>query len=460
MAFDSLALHPILQRNLALVGFERPRPIQAKAIDPLLAGRDVIGLAQTGTGKTAAYLLPMLHHLISRKPSQRKGKPIEPMSRLRGLVLCPTRELAQQVARDAAQLAQGTVLRTACAYGKSAISPQAEAIARGVDLLIATPGRVRELLDDSKLSLTHVRYVTVDEADRMLDMGFLPQVKAILDVIPADRQTGMFSATMPSEVEDLARTVLREPVRIEVGKHTTAVEHVKQRLVPVNDRDKVSLLLHLLQTKDSWGNQRSGVLVFCRTKRRVGWVGTALDRQGIKTGMLHGDRSQAQRTKALTRFSNRELRVLVATDVAARGLHVEAVKTVVNYDLPMTPEEYVHRIGRAAHGEGEHGGGTPTGQGEAYTLLSEDDRSKWRAVLDTAGVEVFAETVEGFTPTVSVGRRKFKPVPEDFSPEDLRRLKEAQRPRRSKKGRPIKKGEKPGGGVRKIAPRSSTKKPT
>jgi len=458
MSFDQLSLHPILQRNLALIGFEKPRPVQTEAIGPLLAGRDVIGLAQTGTGKTAAYLLPTLHHLISRKPSQRKGRSIEAMSRLRGLVLCPTRELAQQVARDAAQLAQGTVLRTVCAFGKSAISPQAEAIARGVDLLIATPGRVRELLDAGKLALSHVQHVTIDEADRMLDMGFLPQVRAIFDVIPADRQTGMFSATMPGEVEELARTILRDPVRIEIGKHTTAVEHVKQRLVPVNDRDKVALLLHLVQVKDTHGRQRSGVLVFCRTKRRVGWVGTALERQGIKTGMLHGDRSQAQRTKALTRFSNRELRVLVATDVAARGLHVEAVKTVVNYDLPMTPQEYVHRIGRAAHGEGEHG--SNTGRGEAYTLLSEDDRGKWRAVLDTAGVEVFAETVEGFTPTVAVGRRKYKPVDEDFSPEDLRRLKKAQKPRRSKKGRPIKKGEKPGGGVRKIPARSSaTKKP-
>lgn len=451
MPFDQLHLHPIITRNLGLIGYAEPRPIQAQAIPPILDGRDVIGLAQTGTGKTAAFIAPLAHHLISRRP-QPKGKPIDPPTRLRALVLCPTRELAVQVADEAAAITQGSVLRTACAYGKVSLSPQAKAIARGVDMLIATPGRVRELLEAGALSLAYIRHIAIDEADRMLDMGFLPQVRLILQTIPPHPQTLLFTATMPPEVEELASAFLNDPVRIEVGRHSTPVSHVQQHLVPVDDRDKVSLLLHLLAQ-----DRRTGVLVFCRTRRRVGWVGTALERNGIKVGMLHGDRSQAQRQRALDRFANKELQVLVATDVAARGLHIPTVRTVINYDVPHPPEEYVHRIGRAGHGGGF---------GESFTFLSEDDRLHWRAILDSLGIEVYAEDVPGFTPTVEMRRGKRGRSTTTTAASDRAGVskrggkavagrKRAFQPKRSKKSRPIKKSQKPGRGVRRLDDRAS-----
>ena len=445
---SAIDLHPIIARNLDLMGYQQLRPIQEHTRRPAVEGKDVIGLARTGMGKTAAFIAPVAHHLISEKPPVRRGKRIEPMTRLRAIVLCPTRELAQQVAEEASQIVQGSVLRVACAYGKVAITPQAQAIARGVDLLVATPGRVRELIDSAALSLSHINHVVIDEADRMLDMGFLPQVKQILQLISDQRQMLLFTSTMPGEIEDLAREFLRDPVRIEVDPHTTPVEHVGQHLIPVDDDDKVALLLHLLQSR----NLR-GVLVFCRTKRRVGWVGNALRNHDIRCGMLHGDMSQAQRKKSFDQFANRELRVLVATDVAARGLHIPSVNFVVNYDLPNTPEEYIHRIGRAAHGAGAGGSAVA---GDSFTLLSDhrDERVRWRSILDRLGVEVFAETVKGFAPA-GPKRAKRQRREEDMDGDEKRgrpaskrsQRERGRKPRRSRKGRPIKKGERPGKGV-------------
>lgn len=445
--YDS-GLHPIIARNLSLMGYQQPRPIQERTRRPAVDGRDIIGLARTGMGKTAAFLAPVAHHLISEKPVQKPRKRIEPMARLRALILCPTRELTQQVAEEARQIVQGSVLRVACAYGKVAITPQAQAIARGVDVLVATPGRVRELLGSAALSLAHVNHVVIDEADRMLDMGFLPQVKQILQMISDRRQMLLFTSTMPGEIEDLAREFLRDPVRVEVDPHTTPVEHVGQHLIPVDDGDKVELLLHLLETR-----KLRGVLVFCRTKRRVGWVGNALRNNGIRTGMLHGDMSQAQRKKSFDRFANRELTVLVATDVAARGLHVPSVNFVVNYDLPNTPEEYIHRIGRAAHGAGAGGSARA---GDSFTFLADDrdEKVRWRAILDKLNVEVFAEPVKGFAPATP---KHGRPRPHDDAPDREEKSgrptsKRSQRergrkPKRSRKSRPIKKGQKPGRGV-------------
>ena len=450
MSFENFQLHPIIERNLGLMGFRQAREIQRQTILPMLAGRDVIGLAEAGSGKTVAFITPIANHLISEKPARAKGRPIAPASRLRALILCPTRELAQQVADEAAQIAQGSVLRTACAYGKVALSPQIEALERGVDLLVATPGRVRELIDAGALSLSYIKHLAIDEADRMLDLGFLPQVTAILETIPSNRQTALFTATMPREIEELSARFLNDPVRVEIGRHTTPVKHVQQHMLPVDEHDKVALLLHLLehQSKEARSQAgRRGVLVFCRTKRRVGWVGTALERNNITVGMLHGDRSQAQRQRALDRFANDELRVLVATDVAGRGLHIPSVKTVVNYDVPTPPEEYVHRIGRAGHG-----GKT----GEAFTFLTPDDRDRrnWRSILDSTGSEIFAESVPGFEPTIDV-RRKARSRTERAAelvgePEQLSnraRKRKAKPQKRSRKSRPIKKNQMPGQGV-------------
>jgi ATP-dependent RNA helicase RhlE len=486
-SFAEIGLHPILLRNLQQMGYVQPWPIQAQTLGLILQGHDLIALAQTGTGKTAAFVTGIAHHLLSRKPgdadesaardsrvgtlcaSARRRLPIDRTTRLRSLVLCPTRELAQQVGKEAAAIVQRSVLRVAVVYGKVALGPQAAAIARGVDMLIGTPGRLRELIDAGALSLVHIQRVTIDEADRMLDMGFLPQITTILEMVKSERrQVLLFTATMPPAVENLARQFLRDPLRIEVGRHTTPVAHVQQHLVPVHDRDKVGLLLHLLGAASGIDRGRTGpakedahggrgVLVFCRTKRRVGWVGAALQRHGIATGMIHGDRSQVQRKKALDRFANDELRVLVATDVAARGLHIPAVKTVVNYDLPLEPEEYVHRIGRAAHGLAQAAAIEPAGasassgaRGQAYTFLSPDDRLRWREILRSVrevGESVHAEDVPGFHPLVDVARGRRKRRERDVARQFQRGKSAASPPRRSRKSRPIKKGEKPGKGV-------------
>lgn len=468
------------------MGYATPRAVQTAVREPALAGRDVIGLAATGTGKTAAFVAPLLHHLIATRPggepaTRRDKRPIRPDERLRALVLCPTRELAQQVQQEAGLIAQGSVLRTACVYGKSAIKPQADAIGRGVDLVVGTPGRVIELLDAGHLSLAHVKHVVIDEGDRLLDMGFLPQIEKILSRVGGARQIMLFSATMPPKMEDLARRFLNEPVRIELGRHTTPVRHVEQHLVPVRDDDKVSLLLHMLGVEEKNPKQsrakrtgppllgRKGVLIFCRTRRRVGWVGGALERHGVKVGTLHGDRSQAQRQKALEGFREGALRVLVATDVAARGLHIEAVKTVINYDLPMQAEEYVHRVGRAAHGLIEESGAADSSaSGGAYTLLDPDDRMKWRAVIDTTEIKVFAEhEVAGWTPpptpserhkarqSAAAAKKKEAMEAEPLTPQRERKgrfdpfNRPPRRRGRSHASKPIKKGQKPGGGVRK-----------
>lgn len=447
MSFKSLNLNPLLLQNLAAMGYRRPKPIQAQAIAPILEGRNVIGLAKTGMGKTAAFITPIAHHLLENPPKRTPGKPVPPMTRLRGLVLCPTRELAQQVAEEARRICQGTVLRVACAYGKVGLKPQADAIARGVDLLIATPGRVRELLEANAMTLSHVRHVAIDEADRMMDMGFLPQVSAILEQTPQPRQLLCFTATMPEQVQQLAMRFLADPVHIEVDPHTTPVEHVRQHLLEVHERDKVPLLLHLIKR----GHDK-GVLVFCRTRRRVGWAGTALQRHGIACGMIHGDRSQAQRQRALDRFAKGELNVVVATDVAARGLHIPATRTVINYDLPLAAEEYVHRIGRAGHGGGF---------GEAFTLLTQQDREKWKAISKTVGARLIVEKPEGFESTVAKPQAKASAKRKVGAssaasktvakPMRTRRKDEDGKPKRKKQSRPIRKGEKPGGGVRKPA---------
>lgn len=445
MSFRQLELHRIILGNLRSMGYRQPTPIQSEAIGSILAGRDVIGLAQTGTGKTTAFLAPMVHHLLERPPDE-TGPGASPLARLRALVLCPTRELAQQVAEEARHVLANSVLRVTCAYGKVGLGPQAKRIAGGVDLLVATPGRVRELLDAGALSLAFLRHVVIDEADRMFDMGFGPQVRTLLAAAPARRQLLLFSATMPGEVEALARDSLVDPVRIEVGRHTTPIGNVREHLMPVDDRNKVPLLLRLI-VEDG----RQGVLIFCRTRRRVGWVGAALQRHGVSVGVIHGDRTQPQRQKALARFRDRAISVIVATDVAARGLHIPTARTIINYDVPAAPEEYVHRIGRAGHGGG---------RGEAFTLLSDREGDAWRAIERVVNVHLEPKLPANFTPPNVKPKRR--------SRDEVERLEEARERRhtradtrrtrsrggsrrRSRKNKPIAPGERPGGGVRRTS---------
>jgi ATP-dependent RNA helicase RhlE len=470
MSFEEFKLNRLIRRNLSVMGYRDPRPIQAQAIELLMEGRDLIGLAPTGTGKTAAFLCPIAHSLLESPLADGKRK-TNPQRRLRALVLCPTRELAVQVEEECRHIIAGTALRSACAYGKVGMKSQREAIASGIDLLIATPGRVRELLDADALTLAHIRHVAIDEADRMLDMGFLPQVAAILDSIPAERQMMLLTATMPRPVEELAQRFLNAPVRIEVGRHTTPVDHVEQHLALVAQREKVEWLVSVLPRLGGTASgklevpiaaKRAGIapsiLIFCRTRRRVGWVGSALQRHGIACGMIHGDRTQAQRLRAIENLSSGKLHVIVSTDVAARGLHIPAVKTVINYDVPPNAEEYVHRIGRAAHGGGR--------KGSAWTLLAEVDRERWAAISTRLALQLDPEQVDGTEtaqPAASghgtdrsgamlqksrhgkfVGQAAAR-IGNDRSGKQTKRT--AKRQPRSRKARPIPKNQKPGAGV-------------
>jgi ATP-dependent RNA helicase RhlE len=372
--FGSIGVPAQLVNALARMGAVRPTPVQREAIPVAMGGGDIAAVAATGTGKTLAYLVPVAARLLADPPPRMKGRPVDPRRRLRALVLCPTRELAQQVAREAAQLFRGSVLRTTAVYGKSPLAPQREAVREGVDLLVGTPGRVRELCELDAASLAFVQQVVLDEADRMLDMGFLPQAKEILSRAPESRQLLFFTATMPRPVETVVEEMLRDPARVDlVGKERARVEgtpevrrDLGQHLFDIPDAAKTAVTVALV--KDG---KRRGVMVFCRTRRRAGWVAAALRKHEVRTVLIHGDRSQRQRQEALAEFVAGKADVVVATDVAARGLHVPAARTVINYDVPLLPEEYVHRIGRAGHG-----GGTA----EAFTLRCPADVDRWHQV--------------------------------------------------------------------------------
>ncbi len=373
--FDETTLSPILIRALHAQGFHEATPVQAQAIDAAAARKGVLALAPTGSGKTYAYALPVLDALITTPPRRRRGQGIDPRERLRALVLVPTRELAQQVAKDLQLLVRGTVLRVACVYGKSAIGPQKEAVAQGIDVLIGTPGRVRELLDDDAVTLAYLTHAIIDEGDRMSDMGFLPQVTQILERAPGDRITMAFSATMPRTLRDTVLGLLgTDPVEVGVGRQNAPATEAGHDAYLVQDEHKVAMLLWWLKHE-----RRNGVAVFCRTRRRVGWVEGALRRHGVAVAMLHGDLSQTRRNQALEAFAAGSAKVLVATDVAARGLHVPAIKAVVNYDVPIMLEDFVHRVGRAGHGGGK---------AQSVTFVAGLDADRWKRIGDFAGVDI------------------------------------------------------------------------
>ena len=412
-------------------GIKRPRAVQGQVIPTILAGRDVVSLAETGSGKTLAFLVPVLQRILDDRPA--KGTRLRTSKRLRGLVVCPTRELADQTGAVARQLTGGTVLRTGVTVGTTPINPQIEMLAGGIDLLVGTPGRLLDLIGHQALDPTAIQSVVIDEADRMFDMGFAPQVGKILSHMPAKRQTVLCTATMPQEAEKLIDRHLSGPVRIETHPHTTAATHVQQHVTMVHPSDRIDLLLHLRSQREA-----GRMLVFCRTKRRTGWVAAALARHGLKTGQLHADRSQAQRRRALEGFSGGELDVLVSTDVGSRGLHIDGVRTVVNYDLPNTAEDLVHRAGRASHGTKK--------PGSAWTFLWDRDLDLWYSMAPAAGVRVDPERVEGFRPSKIVKPRSDRGLGGTDSRRDTRK-----RPgpgRRKRASRPIGKDQNPGRGVR------------
>lgn len=310
------------------IGWSTPTPIQAKAIPSGLAGKDVVGIAQTGTGKTGAFMIPALERLEAGKG-------------LQVLVLCPTRELAQQVAEDTVALAKGTQVRVEAIFGGVGYGPQVEALEKGFEVIVATPGRFIDHMQSKRVNLKNVRYLVLDEADRMLDMGFRPQIEQVLRGMPADRQTMLFSATMPHGVHDLATRITRDATWIEAAKAGTHADGIEELFYSVKPEKKPDLLLELLK-----GSAWDHVLVFTRTKAGADVLEARLQRQGISADVMHSNRQMKERTRALDKFATGKIRVLVATDIAQRGLDVEGITHVVNYDVPLDPEDYVHRIGR------------------------------------------------------------------------------------------------------------------
>ena len=334
--FEELSLHPALLRAVADEGYEIPTPIQAQAIPHLMVGRDLLGCAQTGTGKTAAFALPILHRLVANPVAT------QPRS-ARVLVLTPTRELAIQIAERFSAYGAHLRLTTAVIYGGVNQNPQVRALQRGVDVLVATPGRLLDLMNQRHLRLDSVSVFVLDEADRMLDMGFIHDVKRVIAAVPNDRQTLLFSATMPEEVATISQRILRDPLRIDVAPVSSTAERIEQRVLMVEKADKPLLLQELLQQADI-----ERALVFTRTKHGADKVARALGRGEVSAEAIHGNKSQNARQRALENFRAGRTRVLVATDIAARGIDVEGVSHVINFDLPNVPESYVHRIGRTA----------------------------------------------------------------------------------------------------------------
>ena len=334
--FSQLALIEPLQRALRAENYAQPTPIQAQAIPHLLAGRDVLGLAQTGTGKTAAFALPILQRLAEKRvpPTPRSA---------RALVLTPTRELALQIDDSFRRYGRFLGLRQAVIFGGVGQQPQVAAMARGVDILIATPGRLLDLMNQRHVRFDGLSVLVLDEADRMLDMGFIRDVKRIVATLPRERQTLLFSATMPGDIAALSQSVLRQPVRVEVTPVSSTVERIEQRVLFVDGGSKRSLLAEVLRDPDI-----SRALVFARTKHGADRIARDLARGNVEAAAIHGNKSQSARQRALESFRSGRVRVLVATDIAARGIDIDGISHVINFDLPNVPESYVHRIGRTA----------------------------------------------------------------------------------------------------------------
>jgi ATP-dependent RNA helicase RhlE len=369
MTFHELIDSPRLRQAVVDMGWTAPTPIQARAIPPAKAGRDLFGIAQTGTGKTAAFLLPALE-----RQEQKEG--------LHTLVLCPTRELAQQVAADARALARHSHLWVGEIVGGVPIGPQIRDLRAGFDVLVATPGRLIDHLERGTVSLSEVEVLVLDEADRMLDMGFRPQIEEILRRCPRQRQTFLFSATMPNGVHALALQVLKDPEWVEVAPQSTVADRVDQLLYSVRTDRKPALLVKLLED-----HAMEQVLVFTRTKSGADLLLARLQAAGVDVGVLHGDRDMQQRRKALEAFAEGRVRVLVATDVAQRGLDIEGISHVVNYDVPRQPEDYVHRIGRT---------GRAGASGTAITFLTAAELPHIHEIERVLGERLPRISVEGF----------------------------------------------------------------
>lgn len=369
MSFGNLNIIDPLQRALAREGYITPTPIQMQAIPPLLRGKDLMGIAQTGTGKTAAFVLPILQRMSEQLKAPTPGAP-------RVLVLAPTRELAAQIGQSFATYGQFLRFRHTVVFGGVSQGQQVRDLSRGVDILVATPGRLLDLMNQGYIKLKGVEFFVLDEIDRMLDMGFIRDVRKIVSALPLKRQSLFFSATMSSQTGELAKNLLTDPVRVEAAPQASTLECIKQRVFFVDQNNKIPLLLGLLKQQDL-----KRALVFTRTKHRADKVALMLNKNRINADAIHGNKSQGQRTKAMTNFKSGHLLVLVATDIAARGIDIDDITHVVNFDLPNEPESYVHRIGRT---------GRMGAEGNAYSFCAADERSSLRDIerLTRAKIEV------------------------------------------------------------------------
>ncbi|SDX75265.1 ATP-dependent RNA helicase RhlE [Allochromatium warmingii] len=373
MSFSALGLSAELLRAIAAQGYTQPTPIQSQAIPAVLSRRDVLAAAQTGTGKTAAFTLPMLQRL-----SQSDARHRAP----RALVLTPTRELAAQVGESVSTYGQHLPLKALQIFGGVGLGPQTTALRRGVDILVATPGRLLDHVSQGNVDLSKIEFFVLDEADRMLDMGFIHDIRRVLKLLPAARQNLLFSATYSREIEQLAVGLLRNPLRIDVAPRNTAAETVTQIVHPVARDAKRSLLSHLILNGD-WQQ----VLIFTRTKHGANRLAEQLERDGITAAAIHGNKSQGARTRALAEFKSGALRALVATDIAARGLDIDRLPHVVNFELPNVPEDYVHRIGRT---------GRAGADGTAVSLISPDERGLLAGIERLLGRRIDVQRIDGF----------------------------------------------------------------
>jgi ATP-dependent RNA helicase RhlE len=402
--FSQFGLHPDLLRGVREMGFTRPTPIQNDAIPPAMEGRDVLACAMTGSGKTAAFLLPILHRLIGKK----RGV-------TRALVVTPTRELAAQIEEHARELTVHTPLTTAAVFGGVSMGPQEHALRSGVDVLIATPGRLLDHFRFPYAKLDHLEVLVLDEADRMLDMGFLPDIRRILKHLPARRQTLFFSATMPPPIAQLTREMLKNPFTVNLERRAAPAVGITQAVYPVPQNLKAPLLLELLKRGDI-----KSVLVFTRTKHRANRLAETLSRRGVPCERIHGNRSQGQRTQALQGFKEGKFRVLVATDIAARGIDVEALSHVINFDVPNVPEDYIHRVGRTARAEMT---------GDAFTFVSPEEQGDLASIERQIGRRLPRITVPGFDYSKAPAERFEVPIAERIAAIRARKAEERKRAR-------------------------------
>jgi len=423
MTFDDLGLSPAILTAVTEKGYDTPSPIQEKAIPAVLSGRDVMAAAQTGTGKTAGFTLPLLEIL------SKSGKKVQ-SNQVRALVLTPTRELAAQVAESVSNYSKNLPMRSCVVFGGVKINPQMQRLRQGVDVLVATPGRLLDLYNQNAVKFDNLEVLILDEADRMLDMGFIHDIKKILRVLPKQRQNLLFSATFSDDIRKLAKGLVNNPIEVSVSSPNTTVETVDHWICPVDKKQKAELLCHLI-THNEWKQ----VLVFSRTKHGANKLTKKLEAAGITATAIHGNKSQSARTKALAGFKDGQVRTLVATDIAARGLDISQLPHVVNFDLPDVPEDYVHRIGRT---------GRAGSSGEAISLVCADEIKQLSDIERLIGELLPRKLIDGFEPDHDV-------------PESRLRQQKPKKPKRTNAG--SRQGGSRSGEQRSNSSRTSANKP-